>query len=52
MQTTQAIDGINTATDKQRLSAQQVEALITELHNANLNGYTETLDKVSVGQPA
>ncbi|MGN2430801.1 methyl-accepting chemotaxis protein [Pseudomonas syringae] len=52
MQTTQAIDGINTATEKQRLSAQQVEALITELHQANLTGYTETLDKVSVGQPA
>ncbi|KPC57518.1 Methyl-accepting chemotaxis transducer/sensory box protein [Pseudomonas amygdali pv. morsprunorum] len=52
MQTTQAIDGINTATEKQRLSAQEVEALIVELHKANLTGYTETLNKVSIGQPA
>ncbi|MDF5891799.1 PAS domain S-box protein [Pseudomonas syringae pv. syringae] len=52
MQTTQAIDGINTATEKQRLSAQEVETLIVELHKANLTGYTETLNKVSIGQPA
>ncbi|MFO3662451.1 methyl-accepting chemotaxis protein [Pseudomonas amygdali] len=52
MQTTQAIDGINTATEKQRLSAQEVETLIVELHKANLTGYTQTLDKVSIGQPA
>ncbi|RML47880.1 hypothetical protein APX70_200551 [Pseudomonas syringae pv. maculicola] len=52
MQTTQAIDGINTATEKQRLSAQEVETLITELHKANLTSYSQTLDKGSIGQPA
>ncbi len=52
MQTTQAIDGINTATEKQRESAQEVEALIVELHKANANGSTETLDRMSLGQPA
>ncbi|NAT60139.1 chemotaxis protein [Pseudomonas syringae pv. actinidifoliorum] len=52
MQTTQAIDGINTATEKQRLSAQEVETLITELHKTNLTGYSQTPDKVSIGQPA
>ncbi|EGH33977.1 PAS protein, partial [Pseudomonas syringae pv. japonica str. M301072] len=35
-----------------RLSAQEVETLIVELHKANLTGYTETLNKVSIGQSA
>jgi len=52
MQTTQAIDGINTATEKQRVSAQEVETLITELHKTNAAGYSDAQDKVSVGQPA
>ncbi|WP_241098525.1 methyl-accepting chemotaxis protein, partial [Pseudomonas viridiflava] len=52
MQTTQAIDGINAATEKQRVSAQEVESLIVELHKANANGSTEALDRMSLGQPA